>query len=110
MVRSRDIRAPAPFQLRIFAMTVDTAAIRDILAQHGRLAVDVAQLNDDSDIYLAGLTSLATVGVMLALEDHFNIEFPEATLGRKTFMSINAIADAVGELLDNSSTPVPMPT
>ena len=31
----------------------------------------------DDDLYLLGLTSHATVNVMLALEDEFEIEFPE---------------------------------
>ena len=73
-------------------------AIRDILAQHGRLSADVQGLEEGSDLYLAGLTSLATVGVMLALEDHFNIEFPRSMLSRKTFESIGTIADAVSQL------------
>jgi acyl carrier protein len=74
-------------------------AIRDILARHGRLSVDVASLDDGSDLYDAGLTSLATVGVMLALEDHFDVELPDGMLNRKTFASIDNIAAAVGRLL-----------
>ncbi len=77
----------------------DIAAIRAILAQHGRLSVNVNILKDDGDLYYAGLTSLATVNVMLALEDHFGIEFPEALLSRKTFVSLESIADAVAELV-----------
>jgi acyl carrier protein len=80
-------------------MVCDTTAIRDIIAQHGRLSVDAMNLEVGDDLYRAGLTSLATVGVMLALEDHFNIEFPRAMLSRKTFESIESIADAVGELV-----------
>ena len=72
--------------------------IREIVAQHGRLAVPVTTLRDDSDLYDAGLTSLATVGLMLALEDGFEIEFPDAKLSRKTFGSIAALTAAVQEL------------
>lgn len=78
----------------------EIAKIRTILGQHGRLSVDVNGLADDSDLYNAGLTSLATVGVMLALEDHFNIEFPEPMLKRKTFESLESIAEAVAELVN----------
>jgi acyl carrier protein len=77
----------------------DLAIIRQIIAQHGRLSIDVQNLDADADLYNAGLTSLATVGVMLALEDQFNIEFPEAKLKRKTFESLESIADAVAELV-----------
>ena len=72
--------------------------IREILAQHGRLPVEIDSLTDDSDLYNAGLTSLATVGLMLALEDAFEIEFPETMLSRKTFESIQSISEAVEEL------------
>ena len=76
----------------------DLTAIRAILKQHGRLSVDPAALTEHSDLYFAGLTSLATVNVMLALENHFDIEFPDSMLSRKTFASLEAIAEAVAEL------------
>jgi acyl carrier protein len=74
--------------------------VRDILAQHGRLSSPIDQLQDTSDLYNAGLTSLATVGLMLALEEQFNIEFPDNMLSRKTFASIEFIVDAVQKLVD----------
>jgi len=72
--------------------------IRDIIEQHGRLQAGVENLTNDSDLYAAGLTSLATVGLMLALEDEFDIEFPENMLSRKTFESIDAISEAVEDI------------
>ncbi|MDQ3281346.1 MAG: acyl carrier protein [Acidobacteriota bacterium] len=72
--------------------------VREIVSQHGRLSVPVAELADDSDLHEAGLTSLATVGLMLALEDAFDIEFPDSMLSRKTFGSIAALASAVEQL------------
>jgi acyl carrier protein len=72
--------------------------VREIVSQHGRLSVPVADLTEDSDLYSAGLTSLATVGLMLALEDGFDIEFPDSMLSRKTFGSIASLAAAVEEL------------
>jgi acyl carrier protein len=77
----------------------DLAIIREVIAQHGSLSVDVQGLQLESDLYMAGLTSLATVGVMLALEDRFNIEFPESKLKRKTFESLESISEAVSELV-----------
>ena len=76
----------------------DSTAIRAILKQHGRLSVDPNTLTEQDDLYFAGLTSLATVNVMLALENHFDIEFPDSMLSRKTFASLEAIAEAVAEL------------
>ena len=73
-------------------------SVREIVAQHGRLGVPVSDLPDDGDLYGAGLTSLATVGLMLALEDAFDIEFPDSMLSRKTFASIASLAAAVETL------------
>ena len=72
--------------------------LRELLSQHGRLSVPVEQLGDRSDLYQAGLTSLATVGLMLAIEDAFDIEFPDALLSRNTFRSIDALAVAIERL------------
>ena len=72
--------------------------IRSILRDHGRIPGDVDALGRDDDLYRAGLTSHASVNVMLALEDTFDIEFPDAMLRKSTFESIAAIADALDEL------------
>ena len=74
------------------------SAIRSIVQRHGRLAVDADSLTDDTDLYDAGLTSHAAVNLMLALEQHFDVEFPERMLRRRTFESIRAIGEAITEL------------
>ena len=78
--------------------TAQTQQIRSILAQHARLQVDVEQLTDEADLYQAGLTSLSTVNLMLALEEHFDVEFLDRMLGRKTFGSIRSLGEAIAEL------------
>lgn len=70
--------------------------IKEILAQHGRFPVE--NLTEADDLYNAGLTSLATVAVMLALEDKFNVEFPDTMIGRRTFRSMESIAEAITQL------------
>lgn len=82
--------------------------VRAIISQHGRLATSVEELTDQCDLYNAGLTSLATVGVMLALEDGFDIEFPDAMLSRKTFASIASLAAAVEELASRRQGVTPL--
>jgi len=74
------------------------AHIRPLIAEHARLRTDVDQLSDDSDLYEAGLTSLSTVNLMLALEEFFDVEFSDRMLGRKTFSSIRSLEDAITEL------------
>jgi acyl carrier protein len=76
-----------------------TADIREIIAQHARLAVEISTLTDESDLYQAGMSSHASVNLMLALEEKFEIEFPERMLRRRSFESIAAIRGAVQELL-----------
>jgi acyl carrier protein len=75
-----------------------TTKIRQILIEHGRLAKDVAAMPDDSDLYQAGMTSHASVNVMLALEGAFEVEFPDAMLRRSVFESVAAIRAAIEEL------------
>ena len=72
--------------------------IRAIIKEHARLTKDIATLNDASDLYQAGMTSHASVNVMLALEGAFEIEFPDHMLKRSVFESITAIATAIAEL------------
>jgi acyl carrier protein len=72
--------------------------IRRILAEHARLAVDVDHIGVDDDLFEAGMTSHANVNVMLALEEAFDVEFPEATLRRSTFETIAAITATLAQL------------
>jgi acyl carrier protein len=75
-----------------------TEEIRAILKEHGRLSTDATTLAEESDLYAAGMTSHASVNVMLALEAAFDIEFPDRMLKRSVFESIAAIREAVAEL------------
>ena len=77
---------------------VRTEAIRRILKEHGRLASDPAALSDDADLYRAGMTSHASVNVMLALEGEFDLEFPDHMLKRGVFGSISSIRSAIDAL------------
>jgi acyl carrier protein len=74
------------------------AAVREIVQEHGRLAVDIATLSDDASLYEAGMTSHASVNVMLALEDAFDVEFPDEMLTRSVFESVAAISSALQQL------------
>ena len=72
--------------------------IRKVIKDHGRLTMPVETLGDDADLYKAGMTSHASVNVMLALEGEFDIEFPDSMLGRKVFQSMASIGEAVTKL------------
>lgn len=72
--------------------------IRTVLSEHGRLTCPATEIGEHQDLYELGLTSHASVNVMLALEDAFDIEFPEELLRKSTFASIGAISEAVGSI------------
>ncbi len=72
--------------------------IRRVIRTHGRLPIDVDDLPDDADLFQSGMTSHASVNVMLALEDAFDLEFPDHMLKRSVFESIAAIRAALDEL------------
>lgn len=72
--------------------------IREVLVQQARLPVEPESIGLTDDLFEAGMSSHASVNVMLALEDKFDIEFPDAMLTRSAFATIGAIADSVTRL------------
>lgn len=72
--------------------------IRRVIAEHARLRVDVSTLADGDDLYEAGMTSHASVNVMLGIEDAFDVEFPDSMLKRSVFESVDSISSALREL------------
>ncbi len=58
-----------------------------------------------ADLYDAGMTSHASVNLMLALEDEFDVEFPDELLTRSVFSSIESIKSAIFGLLPGDAGP-----
>lgn len=79
-------------------MSAVTEEIRRVLRDHARLPVDIESLDDQADLFRAGMGSHASVNVMLALEDAFDIEFPDSMLKRSMFESVAGIDAAIQEL------------
>ncbi|WP_164090778.1 acyl carrier protein, partial [Stenotrophomonas maltophilia] len=73
--------------------------IRSIIARTVELPAGIDSLTDTSDLYEAGMTSFGSVQLMLALEEAFDIEFPERMLNRKLFSSVSSISAALKELV-----------
>ena len=84
-------------------MSDHSELIRNVLAQHGRVG-DANSLSDEQNLYDAGMTSHASVNVMLALEEHFDVEFPETMLNRSTFASISSLRTALDTLLETDTS------
>jgi len=80
-----------------------TDKIRDVIRSYARLPVEVESLADEDDLYQAGMTSQASVNVMLGLEDAFDVEFPDRMLTRSVFESITSIRAALAELEESAA-------
>ncbi|MES2357903.1 MAG: acyl carrier protein [Gemmatimonadota bacterium] len=78
--------------------------IRNTLHQYAHLNRDVFTISEDADLYAYGLTSHATVNLMLGLEDTFQVEFPERMLRRRTFETIANIHESIVELTAGQPT------
>lgn len=74
--------------------------IRSVLADNGRLSKDPQSLAVDDDLQQAGMTSHASVNVMLGLEGAFDIEFPDHMLTRSVFATIASITAAISQLVN----------
>ena len=79
-------------------MVPSESEIRKVLRQHGRLSHDAESLDARADLYQLGMTSHASVNVMLALEGTFDVEFPDHLLKRNVFSSIESIRTALSSL------------
>jgi acyl carrier protein len=76
-----------------------TGRIRRVIREHGHLPVEIETIADDTDLFQAGMTSHASVNLMLGLEAEFDVEFPDAMLKRSVFQSVSAIRAALSRLM-----------
>ena len=72
--------------------------LRKILRDTAHFEVSIDSVRDNDDLYEAGLSSLNTIQLMLAVERHFNIEIPDQMLNRQLFQSIDSLAQAITQL------------
>lgn len=73
--------------------------VREIIALQGRLSVPIDQVAGADDLYAVGVMSHTAVNVMLAIEDRFAIEFPDALMSKSTFATVDALAAAVRDFV-----------
>ena len=69
--------------------------VRGLVTKHLNLNGFGHELRPDEDLWRLGMTSLTCLGLMLSIEDTFEIELPEAALRESTFRSVNTICAAV---------------
>lgn len=76
--------------------------IRELVEAHAGLPAGAGRIEEDTDLYRAGMKSFASVQLMLALEEAFDVEFPEELLNRATFRSLGAIRQAMAQISPDS--------
>jgi len=74
--------------------------IRQVISDFAKLPVGAGLIGEHTDLYQAGMTSHASVNVMLGLEECFDIEFPDDMLRKATFESVASIRAAISRLVD----------
>ncbi|MFX1675841.1 acyl carrier protein [Paraburkholderia sp. A2WS-5] len=85
------------------------AALRRIISETACLDVPVETLSDADDLYAAGLSSLGTIRVMLAVEEAFGIEMPAELITFNLFTSIDALAGTLAPFVrDGQAARVPV--
>ncbi len=70
----------------------------DIIRTQGKVTAPAARIGIEDDLYKLGLSSIATVNVMLEVEARFDIEIPDEALTRETFRTLAALAALVRQL------------
>jgi acyl carrier protein len=73
--------------------------IQQVIADYADIETEASTLALDDSLFDAGMSSRASVGVMLGLESEFDIQFPEELLKREVFESVRSIAIAVESLI-----------
>jgi acyl carrier protein len=73
--------------------------VRAIVGSMNLLPVPIDGLSDQDNLFDAGMTSFGSVQLMLAIEEEFDIEFPNSLLTRKTFATLDGLVSAVEQLV-----------
>jgi acyl carrier protein len=55
-------------------------------------------LTQDSDLFAAGLDSMAIMQLSLIVEEEFGLRLPESLISRSTFESAGKLAEVIGQL------------
>ncbi|RSM57996.1 acyl carrier protein [Actinoplanes sp. ATCC 53533] len=69
--------------------------VRSLVTKQLNLNGYSQDLRPDDNLWSLGMTSLTCLGLMLSIEDTFEIELPEEALKEATFRSISTISAAV---------------
>jgi D-alanine--poly(phosphoribitol) ligase subunit 2 len=77
--------------------------VRAIVGSMNLLPVPLDGLSDQDNLFDAGMTSFGSVQLMMAIEEEFDIEFPNSLLTRKTFATLDGLNSAVEQLVSQKA-------
>ncbi|WP_063901912.1 acyl carrier protein [Burkholderia ubonensis] len=77
--------------------------LRDIISELKCLDVPTEVIADHTDLYAVGLTSLASVQLMMEIEHEFRIRIPDSMLKYELFSSIDSLSAAITQLQHTKS-------
>lgn len=72
--------------------------IRELLGSIESLSSVAHGLGEDDQLFDKGLDSFGSVQLMLALEERYDIEFPDHLLNRRSFSTIRIVCETVSTL------------
>lgn len=67
--------------------------VRSRLAELTILSSEALEIGVDEDLWAVGLTSLGSIQLLVAIEDHFGLLIPDERLSPTTFTSIATIVE-----------------
>lgn len=73
--------------------------LRNMVASMNLIPVSLDGLSDQDNLFDAGMTSFGSVQLMLAIEEEFDVEFPNSLLTRKTFATFGDLTSAVEQIV-----------
>jgi acyl carrier protein len=72
--------------------------VRAFVGSMNLVPVPIDGLSDQDNLFDIGMTSFGSVQLMMAIEEEFDIEFPNSLLTRKTFATLGGLIAAVEQL------------
>jgi acyl carrier protein len=72
--------------------------IRTLIAETRVLSVPIETLSDTDDLFDAGLSSLGSAELVMALEEALGVMFPDEMLTRETIHTIASLRKAIAKL------------
>ncbi len=79
--------------------TITDEMVLELIQDHAPDISAGRTLSAETDLWEAGMDSLSSVTVVVAVEEEYDVEFPDEMLTREVFSSAAAIATAVRVLI-----------